>query len=366
MPSFAEQVQTVKDHLRGAIFRGELPPGAQILEKDVQTGTGSSVRAVQQALVDLAKEGLIGRKRHVGTFVSRKTLVSGPVSAPRLQRVAVLSALNERNFKQNLYIQAVLTGMRSALEPPAEVQALFNPEAGATRLNEPPPMTAERLRAEFPGVLTIELSHTRYLDELQRAGLAVVAVDYYHSRMAFDCVTVDHQEAGFLAVQHLLGLGHRRIAFAGEGVNPASNDPTWQDRLTGYLRGMAGTGGETPVQWLLDVHRNHHDLRRRLPEFHRAHRPTAYVLSSGNMAEAALEILAVEGLECPRDVSLAVCDSGLQSVGSKALSRASVDYELFGRTAVRVLASRLGCRHMPPVRVTVPVDFKPGYTSRPL
>ena len=69
-------------------------------------------------------------------------------------------------------------------------------------------------------------------------------------------------------------------------------------------------------------------------------------------------------MECPRDVSLTCADGSCPKIGALSLSYTRADYEQAGRMAVQVLASRIACRAMPPVRVTIPVTFIPGDSSR--
>ncbi|MFW6597630.1 LacI family DNA-binding transcriptional regulator [Microlunatus sp. Y2014] len=70
---------------------------------------------------------------------------------------------------------------------------------------------------------------------LRRQGVAVVLVDRAATGTAFCSVAVDDVLGGHLAVSHLLGLGHRRIAFLG------SPETHYQvaDRLTGARRAIA-------------------------------------------------------------------------------------------------------------------------------
>lgn len=366
MATFSEQIQAVKDRLRAAIFRGEIAAGVPVHEAELRLATGASVRAVRQALVDLAREGLLDRKRHVGTFVHTRLPASREPGLPKISSVSVVSALIERDFAKSLYIAKVLAGIRSALHAPGKAKLFLNTGQIATHVAESPPIKAEALKEDTQGAIALELNHSSYLDELVRAGLPLVAVDYAPANMTFDAVAVDHQGAGFLPTAHLLSLGHRRIAFVGEGPNPSSGDPTWQDRLTGYLRAMACAGGETPAQWILNIHRSITRIELLLPDFHRQHRPTAYVLSSSHGVAIALKVLAEMNLACPRDVSLVACDAELHRIGRLELSSVNVDYEQFGRMAVELLAARLACRAMPPVRYTLPVDFHSGDTSAPV
>lgn len=351
-----EQVQKVKDHLRARIFRGELAEGTRILEEEVREQTHSSVRAVKWALQDLAREGLVQRKRRVGTFVSA-TLPSAVYAVlPRVHSVGILSSLSQAELGGTFFTQQLMAGIRSSLHPPALVTTIAN--QWSRPINDPPQVDAGLLKNTLQGLIGIEANNAEVLNELVRASMPVVAVDFSVSGHQFDVIEVDYQEAGYLATAHLLGMGHRRIAYVGEAMNPQSPDPAWQDRLTGYLRAMAGGPGEMPQPLILDAQRTPAQVRSLLHPFHVRHRPTAYVAASFGFAREIAQIMDAKGMAWPKDYSLACADGAFSLGGFPELSCALCDYERVGRETIRLLASRLACPLMPPVRHTVPVSFR--------
>ncbi len=72
------------------------------------------------------------------------------------------------------------------------------------------------------------------LKHLLRLGIPVVAIDRRVTGLTTDLVTVDNGTAAHEAVDHLIGLGHRRIAIVGgpESVSTA------QERRLGYERAL--------------------------------------------------------------------------------------------------------------------------------
>jgi LacI family transcriptional regulator len=258
--------------------------------------------------------------------------------------------------------------MSFAMTPPHRIEYCVQPKGAHKAVDVLPTVDAEVLRSLVQGVVGIDANHAGRLNELARAGLPVVAMDFHDLDASFDSVYADHEDAGFQATAHLLAMGHRRIVLVGERCNPRSTDPTWQQRMSGYLRAMAWAGGETPRPLILAGPRDTSKLHRDLPDFHRRHRPTAYVLVGGSWAPELLEILKSIGVECPRDYSLTCCDASCVRVGAissgTSISYARADYEQAGRIAVQLIASRIACRAIPPARVTIPITFIPGDSSR--
>jgi DNA-binding LacI/PurR family transcriptional regulator len=365
MARFQEDVGRVKDHLRAAILRAELPEGAPVQEEVLRSETGASVRAVKQALRDLSAEGLIRRKRHAGTRVSEKLPSIICAVLPPIRSVGIISAYAQPNAAQSEFIQTILKGVRSVLQQPANVLEIYNPPGASVGLDDIPTVDVESVKRTVQGLIAIEATGVRGLNDLVRVGIPVVAVDFNASDNIFDLVTIDHMQAGYLATLHLLGLGHRHIAYIGEGMDDYSTDPAWQYRLTGYLRAMAIRSGPTPPTWILDVRREARSIKRLLPDFYRAHQPTAYVLGSGGFAETVVSVMGEMGLQCPRDYSLVSADHSRKTVGNLRMAEAYASFEELGRTAVRLLASRLACRPMPTVQTILQVALIPGETTAP-
>lgn len=83
-------------------------------------------------------------------------------------------------------------------------------------------------------------SDTAFAEALASLKVPLMLVDRSLDGVTADRVQVDHERGGFLATQHLLELGHRRIACIG---GPASTQVA-QLRAAGYRRALAGAGVE--------------------------------------------------------------------------------------------------------------------------
>jgi DNA-binding LacI/PurR family transcriptional regulator len=133
------------------------------------------------------------------------------------------------------------------------------------------------------------------------AGTPVVLVDREHP--ALPGVTIDDEAGGRLATEHLLGLGHERIAFIGE-LEPTPDRPIAR-RRAGYEAALRDAGIE-PLPALV----RHAEYGRALAAAHtRAllaldEPPTAVFAASDDQALAVLGAAAEEGLDLPADLSV--------------------------------------------------------------
>lgn len=152
-------------------------------------------------------------------------------------------------------------------------------------------------------IAPIEEDLTR-LSELSRRGTPVVLVDHPHGSTDMCAVAVDDPLGGRLAGEHLLSLGHRRIAYLGSVVDAA---PVVR-RRAGVRQALAGAGLD-PDEALLDV---------RIPVnpalsdsavavdriLTAVPRPTAVVCLNDTAALGVLRELEAAGVRVPADMSV--------------------------------------------------------------
>jgi DNA-binding LacI/PurR family transcriptional regulator len=88
-----------------------------------------------------------------------------------------------------------------------------------------------------------------YQKHLERIGVPVVLLNNHSEqsgRYTFS-VTVDNQHGGHLATQHLIELGHRRIAY----VNGPAYISSSEGRLTGYRQALIEAGIPPELDWVM-------------------------------------------------------------------------------------------------------------------
>jgi LacI family transcriptional regulator len=140
------------------------------------------------------------------------------------------------------------------------------------------------------------------LAALTRAHLPLVLIDPLNlPRARVTSVGSTNFAGGLAATQHLLGLGHRRIAYVGGPLSAACN----QARLHGYRAAMEAEGVAVADAYVRTGHFLYEDgvgqgaLVLDLPE-----PPTAVFAASDETAAGVIEAARARGLRIPEDLSV--------------------------------------------------------------
>ncbi|MDB5586350.1 MAG: Ribose operon repressor [Devosia sp.] len=144
-----------------------------------------------------------------------------------------------------------------------------------------------------------------YVDFVQNIKMPTVCFDQKVAGIDRDFVGSDNRLAGAMLTEHLLQLGHRRIAF----IAGPKHMHTASERLRGFMDTMGSAGVEVNPNFIVDgqfTRSAGYEAAMRLlvqPE-----RPTAIIGANNAVALAALQAMQELGFNCPDDISLAMID----------------------------------------------------------
>lgn len=115
---------------------------------------------------------------------------------------------------------------------------------------------------------------------------------------------IDDELGGRMATEHLIGLGHRRIAFIGDWEDPIGFNPS-SKRLAGYRSAMADTGLQVPAAYVKSgLHERTVTLQHINELLDLDDPPTAVVASADSHAMVATEGARARGVLVPDDLSV--------------------------------------------------------------
>ncbi|HEX2209031.1 MAG TPA: substrate-binding domain-containing protein, partial [Longimicrobium sp.] len=177
------------------------------------------------------------------------------------------------------------------------------------------------------------------LQEGALADLKVVLVDEPSER--WPGVASDALGAGRLAAEHLLGLGHTRLAFAG----PATDVHGLRMRERGFFQALREAGLGLPSERLRRVPPTVSgglSAMKSLLAQPAAQRPTACFCAVDLVAAGALKACLTAGVQVPGEMSIVGCDDvELARVLTPELTTVRVPARELGARAARLLIRQL-------------------------
>ena len=177
----------------------------------------------------------------------------------------------------------------------------------------------------------LDIGHIR---KLRATGYPVVLLGG-ESAKGLDIVAIDDRRGAFKAVDHLAGLGHRRIAFL-DPAGPTGN----HEKLEGYLEALRHHGLKAAAARVVDP--NGRDSRSGYQAMSRAMarrpRPTALFAATDDLAIGALAWCRDNGVKVPDDLSIVGYDDTTAAAFAQApLTTINYDTRKVGELAIERL-----------------------------
>jgi DNA-binding LacI/PurR family transcriptional regulator len=220
----------------------------------------------------------------------------------------------------------------------------------------------EVYRRVFHNAVDGVLMVSPYLEESQVAQLMenrvpVVLIGYRTLNPALDFVDSDNIQAAGMVVDHLVKLGHKKIAII-TGQQKTSRNAA--DRLTGFKSAMRRHGLNVPDAYVIegDFLKDSGEVAMTrflaLPE-----RPTAVFASNDLMALGAWKALEKAQLKVGKDMALVGFDDITEaSVGPISLTTVKQDYKTISVEAAQILLQKIQApEHWRAKQILVPTQL---------
>ena len=172
----------------------------------------------------------------------------------------------------------------------------------------------------------------------------------------WDFLALDNRHGAYLATCHVIGLGHRRIAFFGGHAESSS----CQQRREGFVQAMAEAGLEVVGEWLIESAPNRLEAAARTAElFAGATAPTAAICYNDNVALGLMLGLAARGIRAGRDFSVTGFDDISEAAATTpALTTIAVNPRERGRQAAELLLQRIDHPEAAPRHTVATVELR--------
>ncbi|MEW9698694.1 GntR family transcriptional regulator [Paenibacillus sp. SI8] len=295
MPKYLQ----LKQEILSWLHAGKLKPDDQMpSENEIAEQFQMSRQTVRQTFGELEQEGWLYRVQGKGTFVSTPQTQKGR----DVQIIGILTT-----YISDYIFPHIVRGAEAALRSRGYRLLLSSTDNDKEKEKE----SLHMMMSQPLSGLIIEPTKSAegnpnlsYYLSLDYQNIPYLMINERYPEMNCPSLLVDDEEGGYLAAQHLIELGHRRIAGFFK-----TDDLQGVNRLKGFIR--AHRDKQIPLSPDFVIHYTTEEKKDKpyastitmLGQDEEA-RPTAFVCYNDELAVHLLEAVRTLGLQVPQDVSL--------------------------------------------------------------
>ena len=319
--------------------------------RDVAQAAGVSVATVSRALRGVDRVSPQTRER-IQRLAAELDFVASPaavsLASGRTGVIAVVAPSRTR-----WYFATLVRGIDLRLRQHDHLVFLVDLEDEGCNLRRRLTQTMLLKRADGVIALNVPVDEGE-LALLDRLDLPLVAVGTPVPGRSL--VRIDDVLTARMATEHLIGLGHRRIAFVGSMPDGSAQTQARQ-RLRGFEEALANHGLPCPPHFIVDTEWTALSASQAVTQLLQApDRPTAVMATSDEMAMGVLQTARRLGLSIPRDLSvIGIDDHVLSEVMDLTTMRQ--DLQAQGELAAEMLLQRVEDPTIPAEIVTAPTEL---------
>ncbi|MGZ9585119.1 GntR family transcriptional regulator [Paenibacillus marinisediminis] len=335
------------EHIQRQIEEGKFLPHDQIpTEMELAEQFGVSRITTKRALVELERSGLIYRRRGSGSYVKERQQseqLDIQRTAELLPSKRIISIILPY-MVENGHV-GYLKGISDLLESKGYYLSLHSSDWDAEKERE---LLIRLPKHGFDGIIlyplgsmhNLDIVHMHYLN-----GYPLVTIDQYYDGIPLPSVVSDNRRGGYLAAQHLIELGHRRIAYVSSiGIEYRTSV---RDRYFGYCQALKEHSVRfVPELVICDFYRQlssdnemcfYQDMARALI----ARGATAVVTEHDQLALVMMSACLKGGIRIPEQLSFVGFDDiDMASHYEIPLSTVTQNYYEIGKCAAQLLINQ--------------------------
>lgn len=206
---------------------------------------------------------------------------------------------------------------------------------------------------EIDGILILSHISTDYISMIINTGIPTVLIDHHEPYLQADSILTNNRFGAFMAVEHLIQLGHRKIAFVG-GVDIS---PSYQERLEGYLLALKRYGIKPNEDFMLtNAQENQNEINQLID--HLQDQPSAWFCVNDGHGFHVTSVLQQRGFKVPEDASVCSFDNGqLSQIATPKITTMDIDLNYYGKKAVEQLCWRIENKGEPIQELLLPTKL---------
>ena len=350
--------ELVAQHVREHIVSKGMDRGAVLpTYQELCVELGLSYLTIKRGMDLLEAEGIVRRIPSKGTFVT-KAMRRESRSLQRALMVFRASLMRAFVFP---YLTDIARGALTEIDSTGGWARLASIQGDGL-------LFADHIGPDIDGLLLVGIENAPYLRLVSNWGIPAVALDYCSEEVPMDFVACDNRAAARCAVERLVQLGHRCLAYVGEpeAVSMVPNQhkdevlelelSDFRERREGVADALRAAGLPPPATAIVALA----DAKRRQINADEAvarlfapgvEAPTAVLASSDGLAVYFIDALERRGVRVPYDVSVCAVAGASAPAGHPGLTYCRFDFAAMGRKGVELLQERCGTVTKPVNRI---------------
>ncbi|MDN4071727.1 substrate-binding domain-containing protein [Fictibacillus terranigra] len=203
------------------------------------------------------------------------------------------------------------------------------------------------------GVLILSHISTEYSNAVIATGIPTVMIDHHHPLIQADAIVTNNRFGAYTAVKHLIGLGHRDIAYVGN----ATLSPSYQERLEGYRLALQEHGIPLKEDFVFsEVLEDDQEVTALVQGLDI--QPSAWFCVNDGFGFFVRSALQQHGIAVPGQASVCSFDNGMLSrLSIPKITTMNIDLDLYGRKAVEQLMWRMQHKGEPIIELLLPSEL---------
>ncbi|THF77974.1 GntR family transcriptional regulator [Cohnella fermenti] len=332
--------QYIMNDIKQKIESGELKPHDPLpTQIDLAKEYNTSEITSRRALSDLVQEGYVYRIRGKGSFIQESP--SAGVGAKPIRTIYFAHKELLESF-DHPFFGDMFDGIKLTCEENGVDFHLWNVGADYELPDDPD-----------AGIILLTTKEDFDLSRLtawQQENRRLVTVHFYYPHLGIPYVIVDNLTGGYLATQHLLSLGHKRIGVIITGDSIMDVNQEFSLRLQGYRLALSQhqiafdpelvafmSGGKERLEMGAEGFRQLMKLEQP---------PTAIFATSDYKAFGAMEAARDMGLNVPEEISIMGYDDiKVSKYTYPSLSTVNQNTKKLGQRAAEILLFELKAGH---------------------
>ncbi|RUS46682.1 substrate-binding domain-containing protein [Cohnella sp. AR92] len=324
--------QYIMNDIKQKIESGELKPHDPLpTQIDLAKEYNTSEITSRRALSDLVQEGYVYRIRGKGSFIQENP-TAGAGSKPI--RTIYFAHRNQLDSFDHPFFNDMFEGIKETCEENGVEFHLWNIGSDYVLPDDP-----------NAGIILLTTKDDFDLSRLtawQQENRRIATVHFYYPHLGIPYVIVDNLTGGYLATQHLLSLGHKRIGVILTGDSILDVNQEFSLRLQGYRLALSQHQIAFDPELVAFMSGGKERLEMGAEGFGRLMKleqpPTAIFATSDYKAFGAMEAAREMGLKVPEEISIMGYDDiKVSKYTYPALSTVNQNTKKLGQRAAEIL-----------------------------